>query len=100
MHCFTFISRDVAFRLVATISLLPDFSLVDVSSCLHLNRLESSDMSFWIVRIRKKLNTVVVLSGGTDIAFKNVMTCDVCIHKESNADVVLSVARTFVSRAS
>ena len=86
MHCFTFISRDVAFRLVATSSLLPDFSLADVSSCLHLNRLESSDMSFWIVRIRKELNTVVVLSGGTDISFKNVKNCDVCIRKELYAE--------------
>ena len=40
---------------VVTSSLLPDFSLVDVSSSLHLNRLESSDMSFSIVCIRKQL---------------------------------------------
>ena len=40
--------------------------------------------------IRKELKTVVVLSGGTDISFKNVMNSDVCIRQESNADVVLS----------
>ena len=57
IHCFACISRDVAFRLrgrrheffVARL-----LSLVDVSS-LHLNRLESSDVSFSIVCIRKEL---------------------------------------------
>ena len=63
---------------------------MDVSSCLHLNRLESSDVSFWIVCIRKELNTVVVLSGGTDTSFQSVLNSDVCNRKELNADVVLS----------
>ena len=33
------------------------------------------------VCIRKDLNPLVVLSGGTDISFQSVMNCEVCIRK-------------------